>query len=107
MGDIAFSRAGYGRYLATQNGELIAWARVNERLNFISALGVKDGYRRKGVATSLVRFIVRDREVRLNRCPSSMKNDAIKALSAKLGDELGPEYVYPDNSAPITNANPS
>lgn len=81
------------RYVATIDGKVIATAFVHDAGNYIKSLFVARPFRRKGVATGLVRFIGEHRGRKLNRCPDRMKNDAVRALSAKLGDELLDEYL--------------
>jgi len=76
------------RYVAVLDKKIIATAFVNDSGNYIQSLVVARPFRRKGIATGLVRFIGEHRGRKLNRCPDRMKNDAVRALSAKLGDEL-------------------
>lgn len=76
------------RYVAVLNGRIIATAYVNDAANYVKSLYVSRRYRRQGVAIGLVRFIGEHRGRKLNRCPNDRKNDAVRALSAKLGDEL-------------------
>ena len=81
------------RYVAVLDKKIIATAFVNDSGNYIQSLVVARPFRRKGIATGLVRFIGEHRGRKLNRCPDRMKNDAVRALSAKLGDELLDEYM--------------
>jgi hypothetical protein len=81
------------RYVAVLDKKIIATAFVNDSGNYIQSLVVARPFRRKGIATGLVRFIGEHRGRKLNRCPDRMKNDAVRALSAKLGDELLNEYL--------------
>lgn len=76
------------RYVAVLDKRVIATATVNDAGNFIQSLHVALKHRRQGVAMGLVRFITQHRGRKLNRCPADRKNDAVKQLSAKLGDEL-------------------
>jgi hypothetical protein len=66
----------------------IAHARLSPKKRYIRRLVVAKEFRRSGVAIALVRHIVADLGYKLHRAPSRIKNDAVKALSAKLGDEL-------------------
>lgn len=93
MDNVSFKRGIHGRYDAILNGQVIGWARYKERGNYISMLHVNAGYRRSGVASSIVRFISSDIGRKLNRAPSLIKNKAIHSLSAKLGDELLKEAI--------------
>lgn len=81
------------RYVAVLDKKIIATAFVHDAGNYIKSLFVARPFRRKGIATGLVRFIGEHRGRKLNRCPDRMKNDAVRALSAKLGDELLDEYM--------------
>lgn len=83
-----FRYIGNHTYQATQSGFIVANANVHDEGNFVRSLYVKPQMRRKGIATELVRFICEHRGRKLNRAPSRIKNDAVKALSAKMGDEL-------------------
>lgn len=84
-----YSYRGKNLYEARWSGRIVATATVNDEGNYIQTLYVKPQVRRKGIASELVRFICEHRGKPLNRAPNNIKTDAVKALSAKLGDELG------------------
>lgn len=83
-----YQRKGKNTYVAKWSGRIVATAVVNDADNYVQSLYVKPEARRKGIATELVRFIGEDRGKKLNRAPDHTKNDAIRALSAKMTDEL-------------------
>lgn len=88
MGNVTYKLGTHARYDAMLGAVCIGWARYNEHGNYVSMLWVHEDHRRKGVASSLVRFIATERGVKLNRAPGNMKSDAVKKLSTKMGDEL-------------------
>lgn len=88
MSSLTFQKDAHNRYDALIDGASVAWARYRENGNYISMLHVLPAYRRQGIAIALVRFIQADRGAPLNRAPNMIKNDAIRRLSARLGEEL-------------------
>lgn len=72
--------------------KIVAWARYRKEENYIYMLFVDKEFRWKGIAIKLVRFIGNCVGKKLNRAPSHTKNDAVKALSVKMGEELGEEF---------------
>jgi GNAT superfamily N-acetyltransferase len=81
------------RYVAMVGKRIVATAFVNDEHNFIQSLYVEREYRRQGIGSGLVRFIARHRRRKLNRCPNDQKNDAVRAMSAKLDPYLLEEAV--------------
>lgn len=80
-----------GQYAAFDDGRRVARALINDDLNYVRDLHVAVGFRRRGIARGLLRFIMQHRDIRLNRGPSHLKSASALALSASMGDEIGPE----------------
>lgn len=88
---VAFFRVGNSRFEARVCDVCIAYALVDIPGHYIRVLYVNRMWRRRGVATALVRFANAQFPSKLNRCPSWFKNKAVKRISDQLGDEFGPE----------------
>lgn len=92
MDNIRYKKGLHDRYDITLSDKCIGWARYNEKNNYIYMLWIAPNYRRQGFGSNLVRFIGNCVGKKLNRAPSHTKNDAVKALSVKMGEELGEEF---------------
>lgn len=91
MSELEFKRDKPNLFSAYKDGELIAYANYNIRGNYIDTLFVKTEFRRQGVGSALVNFIVETNGRKLLRCPDHLKNDAVRGLSVKFGDRIGRE----------------
>lgn len=86
MTEIICSYKDRGIYVAHVDGKFVGRARVNDDGNFVAFLNVHEDYRRQGVATALIKFIVEHRGAPLDRAPSEIKNLQSHRFSASLTD---------------------